>query len=157
VHILRYSSRIRDYRHRGGTLADDKLSAGEEDIMIKLLITATLFVVGGAGIGVVGYLATEPLAFTRNVPAPASMVAERPPTVVPVSVPVTREAAPNSIWLHEVRITAAAPKAAKQSVVPGRYDPCSEWRDVGVLFVDPAGATGVRNVRALCAHTGDER
>jgi len=124
--------------------------------MIKLLITAAVFVVGGAGIGVVGYLATEPLAFTHPVPAPASMAAERPP-VVPVSISTTREAAANSIWLPEVRITAAPPRAAKQSVVPARFDPCSEWRDVGVLFVDPAGATGVRNVRALCAHPGEER
>ena len=126
--------------------------------MIKLLITATLFVVGGAGIGVVGYLATEPLAFTHNVPAPASMAAERPPPVVPAIVPVmTREATANSIWLPEVRISAAPPRPAKQSVVPARFDPCSDWRDVGALLVDPDGASGVRNVRALCAHPGDER
>ena len=126
--------------------------------MIKLLVTATLFVVGGAGIGVVGYLATEPLAFTHRVPAPASIAAERPPTAVPVGVPMmTGEANTNSIWLPEVWITAAPPRAAKQSIVPARFDPCSEWRDVGVSFVDPAGATGVRNVRALCAHPGDER
>jgi hypothetical protein len=72
--------------------------------MIKLLITATLFVVaGGAG------------------------------------------------------IAAAPPRLTKQSVVPVRFDPCSDWRDVGALLVDPDGATGVRNVRALCAHPGDER
>ena len=124
--------------------------------MIKILINATIFVLGVAGIGLVGYLAAEPLAFTRPVREP-SIAAERSPLVLPASVPVSSQAATSSIQLAEVRITAPAPRAAKQSVVSARFDACSEWRDVGVLVVDRGVATGVRSVRALCANPSDER
>ena len=125
--------------------------------MIKILLNATIFVLGVAGIALVGYLAAEPLAFTRPVREPPSIAAEHSPVVVPASVPVSVQADTNSILLAEVRITAAPPRAAKQSVVPARFDPCSDWRDVGVLVVDRGVATGVRNVRALCAYSSDER
>ena len=125
--------------------------------MIKILINATVFVLGVAGIALVGYLAAEPLAFTRPVGEPPSISAERSPLVVPASVPVSVQADTNSILLAEVRITATAPRAAKQSVVAAPFDPCSEWRDVGVLVVDRGVPSGVRSVRALCASPSDER
>ena len=124
--------------------------------MIKILINATIFVLGAAGIALVGYLAAEPLAFTRPVREPPP-IAERSPVVVPASVPVSFQAVPNSIMLAEVRITATPPRAAKESVVPARFDPCSEWREVGALFVEPAGATGAHNVRSLCAQPDVDR
>ena len=127
--------------------------------MIKHLITATLFALGFAGGALVVYLDAEPLAFTR--PLLPSVAADRSPAVIPARVPVDIDSQANSIWLAEVRITAAPPRVGKQSalpVVPARFDPCSEWRDVGATFIDPAGrATGVRNVRALCAQPDVDR
>jgi hypothetical protein len=136
--------------------------------MIKHLITATLFVLGGAGFGLVGYLATEPLAFTypvrlgftQRVREPPPVAAERSPEVILANASGSPEAETNSIWLAEVRITAAPPRAGKRTVspvVPARFDPCSEWRDVGALVVDRAGATGVRNVPALCPQPDIDR
>ena len=90
--------------------------------MIKHLITATLFVLGGAGLGLVGYLATEPLAFTypvrlgftervRELPPIAAALS---PPVIPASLPGSPETESNSIWLAEVRITAVPPRAGKR-------------------------------------------
>jgi hypothetical protein len=130
--------------------------------MIKHLITATLFVLGGAGLGVIGYLGTEPLAFTQPVrlgftqrvrELPAAH--DRSPAIISASVPGSLETEPVSIWLPEVQIIGTLPRAAKRTSVPAapvvaaRFDPCSEWRDVGALVVDSV-ATGVRNVRTLC-------
>jgi hypothetical protein len=140
--------------------------------MIKQLITATLFGLGCAGVGLVGYLATEPLAFTHPVrlgftqrvrATPAIADDDRSPAVLAASVPGRLEAEPNSIWLAEVLITGALPKAGKRTivpvapVVPARFDPCSEWRDVGALVVDGAVANGVRNVRTLCTQPDIDR
>jgi hypothetical protein len=130
--------------------------------MIKHLITAALFVLGGAGLGLIGYLGTEPLAFTQPVrlglmqrgrEPPAAD--DRSPAVIPASVPGSLETEPVSIWLAEVQIIGTPPRAAKRTSVPAapvvaaRFDPCSDWRDVGALVVDSV-ATGVRNVRTLC-------
>ena len=128
--------------------------------MIKHLITATLFVLGIASVALVGYLSAQPLAFTRPIQLPP-VASDRSPAVIPASVPVRPDTEANSIWLAEVQITAAPPqRAGKQPtvpVMPARLDPCSEWRDMGALFVDSAGATGVRDRRALCAQTDVDR
>ena len=124
--------------------------------MIKHLITAMLFVLGGAGVALVGYLATEPLAFTRFVREMPSVAADRSPAVSPASVPIRVAAVPNSLLLADVRITATPRRAAKQPVVPARFDPCSEWREVGALSVEPTG-TGAHNVRSLCAQPDVDR
>jgi hypothetical protein len=126
--------------------------------MVKQLITATLFALGVAGIALVGYLSAERLAFTRPVRELPSV--GWLPAVIPASVPVGLDSETNPTWLAEVQITATPPRARKPStvpVVPVRFDPCSEWRDVGALFVDSTGATGVRNVRALCVKPDVDR
>jgi len=64
---------------------------------------------------------------------------------------------PQPIQLAEVRITAPSHLPQKQAVLPAQLAPCSAWRNVDMLFVDPAGASGVRNVRALCAKPGEDR
>ena len=120
--------------------------------MIKHLITGALFALGGAGVVLVGYLDGNSLAFTHPVEQLSAVAA--PPSTPPIDL----EAERHPIVLAEVRITAsrrsAPPKAA---VMPARFDPCSEWRDVGVLVVDTAGvASGVRSVRALCAQPDGE-
>ena len=122
--------------------------------MIKQLITTALFAFGGAGTVLVHHLDVEPLAFTHPVGTP-TIAADRAPAIVPASV----EVATHSITLAEVQITAVAPRRAPTPALStARLEPCSEWRDVGVLVVDSAGAaSGVRSVRALCDQSGDER
>ena len=120
--------------------------------MIKHLITATSFALGGAGVVLVGYLSTHPRAFTHPI-------GELPPVAVHrgAAAPVAIAPLDNAIVLPEVRITVSGKKAQKQAVLPARLDPCSAWGDVGAMFIDPAGATGVRRVRNLCEQPGDQR
>jgi hypothetical protein len=121
--------------------------------MIKNLITATSFALGGPGVVLVGYLGTHPRAFTHPV-------AERPAvalTIAAAADQVAVEPTGNAIVLSELRITAPGKRAHRQPLLPARRDPCSEWSEVGAMFVDPAGATGVRHVRNLCDSPGDER
>ena len=121
--------------------------------MIKQLITTALFAFGGAGTVLVHHLDVEPLAFTHPVGAP-SIAADRAPAIVPASVEVET----HPITLAEVRITASPRRAPTPALSTARFEPCSQWRDVGVLVVDSAGApSGVRSVRALCNQSGDER
>jgi hypothetical protein len=119
--------------------------------MIKHLITATSFALGGAGAVLVGYLSTDPRALTHPIgELPAVAVGRAAAT------PVAIEPLGNAILLSEIRITASRKKAQKQAVLPARLDPCSAWGDVGAMFIDPAGATGVRRVRNLCEQPGDQ-
>jgi hypothetical protein len=106
---------------------------------------------GGAGVVLVGYLSTHPRAFTHPIP-------ERPPVAVSRTAAATLAAVErpaNAIVLPEVRITASRKKAPTKAAFPARLDPCSEWSDVGAMFIDPAGATGLRRVRNLCDQPGD--
>lgn len=119
--------------------------------MIKHLVTAMLFALGGAGGILVGYLATEPLAFTRpSIWRPAAR--EGPSAVVPLDItdPLNITEERPSVMLAEVRITATPRRAAPRATLPARLEPCSQWREVGALSVDSEGVSGVRNVRALC-------
>ena len=128
--------------------------------MIKHLITATLFVLGCTGVGLVGYLATEPLAFTQPVRLGFTQrvkevppLAPEPPTAVLSSISSDPEPATNAVWLAEVQITGTVPRARKRAappLVPARFDPRPECRNTSALAIDPAGAAGVRNVRPCC-------
>jgi hypothetical protein len=118
--------------------------------MIKLLITATSFALGGAGIALVGLLSVNPGAFMHTVLAPPA--AAHAPEAIPVAPPPET----NAIVLAEVRITASLRGASKQKVLPLGLQPCSAWNEVGATFVDPSGATGLRQVRDLCTPP-DER
>ena len=122
-------------------------------MIIKHVITATSFTLGSAGVVLVGYLGTRPTAFTHAVAAPPAVAVSRASAGTPIAI----EPVGHAIVLPEVRITALAKRVQKQSVLPARLDPCSEWGDVGAVFIDPAGATGVRRVRNLCEPPGDER
>jgi len=115
-------------------------------MIIKHVITATSFALGGAGVVLVGYLSTHPRAFTHPIAALPPVAVSRASAATPIAI----EPAGHTIVLPEVRIAASGRKAQKQPVLPARLDPCSEWGDVGAVFIDPAGATGVRRVRNLC-------
>ena len=124
-------------------------------MIIKHVITATSFALGSAGVVLVGYLSTHPRAFTHPI-------GERSPVAVSraAATPVAIDPMGNAITLPEVRITASGKKAHTRAVLPARLASCSEWTDVGAMFIDPAGATGVRRVRNLCEvcePPGDQR
>jgi hypothetical protein len=132
----------------------------QEDIMIKHLIIAALFAIGGAGVVLVGYLASEPLAFTHPVEKllVVGNQSVRPPAVtMPGAYATLVEVATSPVVLAEVRISPRARSTPKSALVPVRFDPCSAWRDMGPALVDPAGAGGTRTVRALCAQSDDDR
>jgi hypothetical protein len=120
--------------------------------MIKVLITATSFAVGGAGGVLVTYLSTHSLAFTHPLGEPPAVTAIRPVDAAPVAV----EPPSRAIVLAEVRITGSPGKRA-HPVMPIGIDTCADWNDVGAVFIEPAGATGVRQVRPLCAKPSNER
>jgi hypothetical protein len=54
--------------------------------MIKHLITATSFVLGGAGVVLVGYLSTHPRAFTHPVAALPSVAVSGAAAAIPVAI-----------------------------------------------------------------------
>jgi hypothetical protein len=121
--------------------------------MIKLLITATSFLFGGAGVVLVGYMSANPRAFTH----PAGELPAVAASPMLAAAPVAVETKGKQIVLPEVLITAYSRGAKKQKVVLDRLEPCSEWDDVGAMFIDPAGATGVRRARALCSRPSRQR
>jgi hypothetical protein len=114
--------------------------------MIKFLVSS--FALGGAGAVLVSYISFNPPALTHPLAAG--------PPFAAAATPLGVESPRNTIILSEVRITASGKKAQKQTILPAELDPCSEWSDVGAMFIDPAGATGVHRVRTLC-EPGDER
>ncbi len=118
--------------------------------MIKLLITATSFALGGAGVVLIGYLSATPLAFTHPMGGLPAVAAIRPVAAEPAAV----EPPDNAIVLAEVRI-AGTRGTPKERVMPIGLVRCTEWNDVGAVFIEPAGATGVRQVRGLCAKPSD--
>jgi hypothetical protein len=113
--------------------------------MIKQVLTAASFALGGAGVVLVGYLSSNPLAFTHPVgDLPTSIPITRPLADAPVAVDL-----PSELVLPEVTISASLPRATRTAAAD-TLDACSEYRDVGAMFIDARGATGVRRVRALC-------
>jgi hypothetical protein len=113
--------------------------------MIKPILTAASFTLGGAGVILVGYLSVNPRAFTHPVAdLPTTSAARSTNTETPVAV-----AAQHAIMMPEVSIVASPRRVTKS--VRTQLDPCSDWNDVGAMFVEAKGATGVRRVRQLCS------
>jgi hypothetical protein len=113
--------------------------------MIKPIVTAASFALGGAGVVLVGYLSVNPRAFTHPVAdVPFKTPASRS---IHLETPVASDT-DQMLVLPEVKLTASRRRAT--NTVRTELSPCSSWNDVGAVFVDPAGATGVRQVRHLC-------
>jgi hypothetical protein len=74
--------------------------------MIKLLITAMSFALGGAGGVLVACLGTQPLALTHPLGELPAVAAIRPVAAAPVAI----EPPSHAIVLAEVRITASPRK-----------------------------------------------
>ena len=115
--------------------------------MIKQLLTAASFGLGGAGVVLVGYLSSNPLAFTHPVGAlPTSTPIIRPLADTPVDVDLAF-----ALVMPEVTI-AGSPRRATRHAVADNLAACSEFRDVGAMFIDEQGAKGIRRVRSLCVN-----
>jgi hypothetical protein len=116
--------------------------------MIKQVLTVASFAFGGAGVVLVGYLSSNPLAFTHPVgDLPTVVPLARSFVDAPVAVDVAVEPA---LVMPEVTISASLRRASRPAVEE-TLDACSEFRDVGAVYIDPRGATGIRRVRSLCA------
>jgi len=122
--------------------------------MIKHLVTVALFAIGGAGVGLVGFLGANPMAFTHSI-------GKLPPLVVPALVPtattVRAEVESPTFEVAEVRITRPRHVAPKERVLPARLEPCSEWGDVGAVAADRVAAIGARRIRHLCKGIDGQR
>jgi hypothetical protein len=114
----------------------------------KKLLTAASFALGGAGVVFVGYLSANPLAFThvsREVPSQAAMALPSRVVDAPAVIPSDQE-----MVMSEVLIAAPNPKSQRVQARVSKLEPCSEWTDVGAMYITAGGATGVRQVRQLC-------
>ena len=117
--------------------------------MIKQVVTAASFAFGGAGVILVGYLSANPRAFTRPV-------ADAPSRVIAVRAPIAEAPAniDTALVLPEMIVSPLPRSSAKvrpavETNTP--VEPCSQWSDVGAMYIVPGGATGTRQVRTLCA------
>ncbi len=114
--------------------------------MIKRALTASSFLLGGAGMIFVAHLAMNPLAFTYPVAPSPVTVAASPEARVAAESPA--ESGP--FVLPEITIVASLETTSRGPARTATLDPCSGWGEVGALFIEPSGASGVRNVRRLC-------
>jgi hypothetical protein len=114
--------------------------------MIKPILTAASFTLGGAGVILVGYLSVNPRAFTHPVAGLPFTSPAPPPTRTETPVAVDADQA---LVLPQVKLVGARRPATKTA--QPKLDPCSNWNDVGAMFVEARGATGVRRVRQLCS------
>ena len=112
--------------------------------MIKNVVTAASFALGAAGVVLVGYLQTSPLAFTQSVVDIG--VDQVPGTVVGDAPDGTQDV----IVVSEVVVTHSLHRPSPPSGPVASLEPCSTWNEVGALYVAPGGATGVHAVRSLC-------
>lgn len=114
--------------------------------MNKQVLTLASFMLGGAGVILVAHLGANPRAFTHPV--------GELPFETPVSAEETLAASVATqggrIVLAEVIIAALPPASQQSRAQNARLDPCSGWEDVGALYIEPGGATGVHQVRRLC-------
>src|SRR5438477_10575649 len=98
--------------------------------MIKQLLTAASFALGGAGVVLVGYLSSNPLAFTHPVGnLPTSTPILRPLADTPMTVDLG-----SGIVMPEVTISAFGRRATRPAGAEA-LAACSECRAVGPLFV----------------------
>ncbi len=117
----------------------------------KTVLTAASLALGAAGVVFVGYLSANPLAFTHaardlpsyTAPSPASRVVDRPTAIE----------TEDTLALPDVTISSSAARSERSQRQATTLKPCSEWTEIGALYITTAGATGVRQVRRLCSET----
>ena len=121
-------------------------------IILKQAIIVASFALSGAGIILLGHLSANPLAFTH----PVGVLPISPPRHASIEAPASVATVGNMITLPEVWITGSRRGLKNHKVITARMDPCSNWSEVGAIFIDRAGATGSREVRTLCAKFNGE-
>jgi hypothetical protein len=122
-----------------------------EAIMVKQVITIGTFLLGGAGIGLVAYLQTNPMAFT-TIPTD-----RHEPTHLEAEVATTTHEAPaadRDDAITEFALdTLRASRLSAPLVAERELAPCSAWYEVGAATIQEGGATGTHAVRRLCRDT----
>ena len=117
--------------------------------MVKQVITIGTFLLGGAGIGLVAYLQTNPMAFTSQPTdrhEPTRLEAYVATTVQEGPAAERDDEAITEFALDTLRASrATAPLIAERELTP-----CSAWTEVGAAFITQGGATGTHAVRRLC-------
>jgi hypothetical protein len=113
--------------------------------MIKQVFAAASFALGGAGVILVGYLSSNPLAFTHPVgELPTSTPIGRSLVDTPVAIDLD---AP--LVLPEVTISASLQRATRPAVADSSTRARSFATSARCSSIRK-GATGVRRVRSLC-------
>ena len=120
--------------------------------MVKQVITIGTFLLGGAGIGLVAYLQTNPMAFTSQ---PTD---RHEPTRLEAYVATTVQEGPaaerDDEAITEFALdTLRASRANSPLIAERELTPCSAWTEVGAAFITQGGATGTHAVRRLCRDT----
>ncbi len=118
-----------------------------------------------SGIGVMGLVISiqhDPLAWTqasrRNAEKPKPSAISPEPGAAVSAGTASAELPSDIVHLPEVRITASrqSQAAARQGepIAPEQLEPplepCSEWREIGPLYVEQGIASGSQRVRQLC-------
>jgi hypothetical protein len=124
-----------------------------EATMVKQVITIGTFLLGGAGIGLVAYLQTNPMAFTSQ-PATEWHESTRLQAEVATTVQEGPAAGRDDEAITEFALdTLRASRANSPLIAERELTPCSAWTEVGAAYITQGGATGSHAVRRLCRDT----
>jgi hypothetical protein len=120
-----------------------------EATMVKQVITIGTFLLGGAGVGLVAYLQSNPMAFTSQ---PTDWhESTRLQAEVATTVQEGPAAARDDEAITEFALdTLRASRANSPLIAERELTPCSAWTEVGAAFITQGGATGTHAVRRLC-------
>lgn len=130
--------------------------------MVKALITIGSFLVGGAGVGVIAYMQSNPFAFTHVVPTVVPLES-RAAVVEPLKETVSVAHTEGAVMAEEKPVVLRRPQVSQVARSVSRPAPAAapapaeakppvlcDWRDIGVQFVSSGTAVGTRRVRELC-------
>jgi hypothetical protein len=117
--------------------------------MVKQIVAIGSFLLGGAGIGLVAHLQTDPMAFTSQPPPvqhESTRLQAEVATTVQEGPAQTTDEAITEFALDTLRASrATAPAVAERELAP-----CSAWYEVGAATIQEGGAIGSHAVRQLC-------
>jgi len=116
--------------------------------MVKQVITLGTFLLGGAGVALVAYLQTNPMAFTTQP------ITRHESTRLEAEVATTVHEGPAAEPTEEVTAfaldTLHAGRATGRLIAERELAPCSALFEVGAATIQEGGATGTHAVRHLC-------
>jgi hypothetical protein len=116
--------------------------------MVKQIITIGTFLLGGAGVALVGHLQTDPMAFTSQ--PTTHHESTRLQAEVATTVYEGPAAEPTDAITEFALDTVRPRRAARVKVAQRDLAPCSTWFEIGAATIQAGGATGTHAVRHLC-------